>query len=361
MGDPRWGDDPRSLDDSARDLSRGSRGGVSDTRDRAPADPRDVFMKDLDLPRGPERNRVRARGGDVTLRGSESRTLSTVGAFRVVPAGDLRDAHERPLDPRTSDLRHLKESGLVQVTPAAGNDRALVVLTEKGRDVLERHHRPTIQARQERDPAWRGELDDALSGRDREKPDACDGHQRFYSGLRKPRELTHDSQVYRAYLDAAERLRGEGASIRRVVLDNELKREYQQFLQERNRGRSDSDGRSDRTPEEIHRWAMEHHLPEHDGHVQFPDARIEYEDRDGRLRTEDLEVETLHYRGGHAEAKASSGFTRSSAGTMRVVSSRGSGSGAGGGGRRYGLGITASTGKRSGRGPDPRLAEELLR
>jgi hypothetical protein len=361
MHDPRWGDDPRSADDSARDLSRGSRG-MSDPRDRTSIDPRDVFMKDLDLPRGPERDRVRARGDDVRLRGSESRALSIVGTFRVVPAGDLRDVQERPLDPRTSDLRHLKESGLVQVTPTAGNDRALVVLTEKGRDVLERHHRPTIQARQERElAAWRGEMDDRWSDRDREKPDAREGHQRFYSGLQKPREMTHDSQVYRAYLEAAERLRGDGASIRRVVLDNELKREYQQFLQERNRGRSDSDGRPDRTPEEIHRWAMENHLPEHDGRVQFPNARIEYEDRDGRLRTEDLEVETLHYRGGHAAAKAASGFTRSSARTMRVVSSRGSGGGAGGGGRRYGLGITASTGKSGGRGFDPRLAEELLR
>jgi hypothetical protein len=79
---------------------------------------------------------------------------------------------------------------------------------------------------------------------------------------------------------------------------------------------------------------MEHRLPEHDGHVQFSDARIEYEDRDGRLRTEDLEVETLHYRGGHAAAKASSGFARSSAGSMRVVSSRGSGGGACGRARR---------------------------
>jgi hypothetical protein len=361
MYDPRWGKDPRDRD-HGRELNQGSRGGVSDSRDRASLDPRDVFMRDLDLPRGPERERVRTRGGDVTLRGSESRTLSIVGAFRVVPAGDLRDAQGRPLDPRTSDLRHLREFGLVQVTPAAGNDRALVVLTEKGRDVLERHHRPTIRARQERDlAAARGELDDRWSQRHRDKPEARDTSQRFHSGLRKPRELTHDSHVYRAYLEAAERLRGEGAGIRRVVLDNELKREYQQFLQERNRGRSDSDGRPDRTPEEIHRWAIEHNLPEHDGHVQFPDARIEYEDRDGRLRTEDLEVETLHYRGGHAAAKASSGFTRSSAGTMRVVSSRGSGGGAGGGGRRYGLGITASTGKSGGRGLDPRLAEELLR
>jgi len=360
--DPRSLDDPRDRDIDGRELNQGSRGGLSDPRDRTSLDPRDVFMKNLNLPRGPERQRVSARGGDLALRGSESRTLSIVGAFRVVPAGDLRDGQERPLDPRTSDLRHLKEAGLVQVRPAAGQDRALVVLTERGRDVLERQHRSTILRQEQRNAIGaRGMVDDRWSREHHDKPDAREVRQEFYSGLRQPRELTHDSQVYRAYLQAAERLREESASIRRVVLDNELKREYQQFLQERNRGRSDSDGRPDRTPEEIHRWAIEHNLPEQDGHVQFPDARIEYEDRDGRLRTEDLEVETLHYRGGHAAAKASSGFTRSSGSTMRVVSSRGCGGGAGGRGRRVDLGITASTGKSGGRGFDPRFAEELLR
>jgi hypothetical protein len=171
----------------------------------------------------------------------------------------------------------------------------------------------------------------------------------------------HDAQVYRAYLKEAERLREDNALIRRVLLDHELKREYQQFLQERNRGKSESDGRPDRTPDEIHRWAVEHELPDNDGHVQFPDVRIEYEDRDGHLRTLDIEVETLHYRGAHASSKASSGFSRHSAGTARVVASRGGGGGGGGRGSRYGLTITASTGKRGGRSPDPRLAEELLR
>ena len=156
-------------------------------------------------------------------------------------------------------------------------------------------------------------------------------------------------------------MREDGAFIRRVVLDHELKREYQQFLQERNRGKSDSDGRPDRTPEEIHRWAVEHELPEHDGHVQFPDARIEYEDRDGHLRTLDIEVETLHYRGAHAISKASSRFSSHSAGATRVISGRGAG---GAGGRRgsRGLGLTVSTNGRSGgRVPDPRLAEEFLK
>jgi hypothetical protein len=82
---------------------------------------------------------------------------------------------------------------------------------------------------------------------------------------------------------------------------------------------------------------MEHHLPEHDGHVQFPDARIEYEDRDGRLRHEDIEVVTGHYRGAHAAATARTGFTCYRSGLKGV-------------------------GGRSGRGRplDPHLAETLL-
>ena len=133
--------------------------------------------------------------------------------------------------------------------------------------------------------------------------------QAFYAGLRKPRELTHDTKVYRAYQRAEERLREQGGRVQRVVLDYELKRDYQRFLHERNRGKKDCDGRPDREPEEIARWAREHELPYDDGHVRFPDARIEYEDRDGRSRHEDLEVVTGHYRGAHAGSAAKSGFT----------------------------------------------------
>ena len=56
---------------------------------------------------------------------------------RLVPAGDLRDGQDRPLDPRRGDLRHLRDQGLVETIPAIGEDRALVALTERGRDVLE--------------------------------------------------------------------------------------------------------------------------------------------------------------------------------------------------------------------------------
>lgn len=94
-----------------------------------------------------------------------------------------------------------------------------------------------------------------------------------------------------------------------MALDRELKRDYQRFLQARNRSDLESDGRPDRTVEEIEEWAREHGLPFFDDHVHFPDLRIEYEDVNGEIRWEDVEVTTEHYRGGHAAAVARSGFS----------------------------------------------------
>jgi hypothetical protein len=144
--DPRSIDDSRDRDIHGRELNQGSRGGLSNPRERERLEPRDVFTRDLELPRGRERQRVWARDSDVTLRGSEVRTLATVGVFRVVPAGDLRDGQDRPLDPHRGDLRHLRDSGLVETIPAIGEDRALVVLTERGRDVLERNRWSSVHA-----------------------------------------------------------------------------------------------------------------------------------------------------------------------------------------------------------------------
>jgi hypothetical protein len=191
-----------------------------------------------------------------------------------------------------------------------GRERhTLVTLTDRGRHLLESHRsRGHEQVR-----------------------------QAFYSGVVKPRELAHDTQLYRAYLRAADRLRERGGQIRRVVLDYELKRDYQRFLQDVNRQR-----RSKRDvslfDHDVAEWARRHDLPMLDGHVHFPDVRIEYEHPDGRRAVEDVEVVTPHYRGAYAAAKARTRFTR-----YRAVT--------GVGGR----------GGRSGRGLDPRLAEEFLR
>src|SRR5204863_3341733 len=126
-----------------------------------------------------------------------------------------------------------------------------------------------------------------------------ESRQAFYAGAPKSRELTHDAHLYRAYLRSAERLHSQGARIDRVLLDYELKRDYQRYLQERNRDRADSDGRPDRTREEIQDWAHEHDLPMAEDGVQFPDVRIEYELPDGRREAEDVAVTTPHYRGAH--------------------------------------------------------------
>jgi len=326
--DPRWGDDPRQReerdrdhDDDGRSFGRGpsSRDGQSDhsspSRDdeRWPdprerdVDPRDAFMQKLDLPRGPEREIVYdTREREYSLRGSETRTLSTVGAFRVVPARDLRDHSGREADPRDGDLRHLREQGLVNTVRLDGQRDVAVVLTDRGRDLLEAH-------------------------RDR----GYEPRQTFYSGLKREREMEHDAQVYRAYLSAAERLAERDARVERVVLDYELKREYQQWLHERDR---DGDGRPDRDPREIQDWALEHDLPYFDGHVHFPDVRLEYE-VDGRHDHEDVEVVTIHYRGAHGAAVGRSGFSSYRGSSARI------------GGR---------SGSHGGRSPDPHLAEELL-
>jgi hypothetical protein len=79
------GDDGRSARDDARAPDRDQ-----DVRTRA-NDARDVFSRNVNLPRGVDRELVRDRDREYTLRGSESRTLAAVGAFRVVSSSDLRD------------------------------------------------------------------------------------------------------------------------------------------------------------------------------------------------------------------------------------------------------------------------------
>jgi hypothetical protein len=278
-----------------------------DSRDRANReiqDPRDVFMRDLDLPRTTERAIVRDRDHEYSLRGSETRTLSTVGAFRVVPASRLRDHSGAPADPRSGDLRNLREQGLIETVRIPGRREYAVVLTKRGRELLETH----------RDPEQ-------------------NGRQTFYAGLKRARELEHDAQVYDAYLDVSERLHDQGARIDRVVLDYELKRDYQKWLHEHDRDRNDYDGHPDRDEDEIRNWAVDHNLPYFDEQVHFPDLRIEYEDRDVRRNREDIEVVTIHYRGTHGSAAARSGFSCYGASSART----------GGGGRSS----------------NPRLAEEL--
>jgi hypothetical protein len=248
---------------------------------------------------------VRHRGREYTLRGSETRALATVGAFRVVSSRDLRDQHDRPLDPRSSDLRHLREQGLMETVRLSGTREHAIALTKEGRSLLEHH-------------------------RDRDQ----NARQTFWHGVKRERELAHDVQVYRAYERAAGRVESRGGQVDRVVLDHELKREYQSWLHERDRDRPDYDGHPDRADEEIREWARERGLPYFDEEVHFPDVRIEYRDRDGEEHHQDVEVVTEHYRGAHGTSVARSGFSCYRGSSLRI----GGGSSRGGGvGHRGGL------------------------
>lgn len=309
--------DPRtdaSRDRAGLDRALGGRGG-SDRGDDTDADAR-TFSRDVVLPLGQARELVRFRDRDYTLSARDLETLATIGAFRVVAADDVPG---READTPSSRVRHarthLEVAGLVERVRVDGRGGHVVTLTRTGRDLLERH----------RAPSTNGE------------------RQTFYAGVRRPRELTHDREVYRACRQFEPTLAARGARVRRVVLDYALKRDYQQFLQARNRGRGDSDGRPERTAEEIAAWARAHELPYEDGHVRFPDARLEIEEADGRWTHEDIEVVTRHYRGAHAARAARGG----------VHAFRASGHGLGRGGGR-------ATG-RSGRARRAGLAEEVMR
>ena len=97
---------------------------------------------------------------------------------------DLYDLRDDTESPRRS-ARHLEREGLIRTYPVSSDDRA-VTLTDRGRDLLE---------------ANRYERHDRTH----------EPRQTFHAGLRKPRELTHDTKVYRAYQRVEERLGTEAA------------------------------------------------------------------------------------------------------------------------------------------------------
>jgi hypothetical protein len=254
-------------------------------------------MRDLDLPRTDERELVVDRDRVYELDGEDSRTLAAVGAFRVVPEHDLDLPHD------TRDNLH--DQRLVELVDLGDGERGLT-LTAEARNLLDSH---SIE-------------------RDREPS------QMFHAGVSRSREMDHDSNLYATFRQEEARLRDEhpDVEIRRVILEQDLKREYQEFLQDHNRNRPDSDGRPGRDENEIRDWARGHELPYFDDQVHFPDYRIEYE-VDGRELHQDVELFTPHYRGAHAASRGKSGFR------IYVVASRG----------------------RGGRsGPHPRVMEEFL-
>ena len=117
-------------------------------------------------------------------------------------------------------------------------------------------------------------------------------------------QLAHDTAIYRACGRERQRLLAQGAAIRRVRLDGELK----SAVARRSESARVRDGRR-AADAERHRAARELELPiDARGRVLYPDAQIEYVDAEGRSGRVNVEVASGHYRAGSVRAKAAAGF-----------------------------------------------------
>jgi hypothetical protein len=224
-------------------------------------------------PRVPDRDRHAIER--YRLSRDEVETLREIGKFRVVNADDLRRFRYQGYGPAMrQDLRSLRTQRLLQQRTLVdrGKKSSVLVLTGEGRKLL------------------RG---------DPEMP----REQAIYAGLVKPREAPHDAAIYRMYHAEAASIRARGGTVRRVVLDYELKRRvYAPLAKDRPKLR----------PEEYARRqaevAAENRLDVVNGKIPVPDLRIEYQTREGEMAKVDLELATAHYHAAQIAEKAGAGF-----------------------------------------------------
>ena len=238
---------------------------------------------ELHVDHRPRRESLPLQAVDLALRAEEQKVLTEVGRFRVIATRDLAAT---VYDGRTSrmerDLAFLREKGLVTVNAvnARRDGRGgrvehleVVTLTKAGCDLVRQGA-------------------------------GLPQNQRLYAGLVKPREVEHDSQIYRAYLKESERIEHAGGKNLRVQLDFELKAEIQKAIYAERKAdpvRELSDIKQ--------QVADDLDLPYVDGGIQIPDARIQYDlDQGSRTGHEDIEVLTAAYRPGHLRNKAQAGF-----------------------------------------------------
>ena len=166
-----------------------------------------------------------------------------------------------------------------------------------------------------------------------------DPNQRAWSGMVKPREAAHDADVAKACRKEIEALAARGARLQRVLIDAELKG----ILAQRSERARVEKGKeeADRARRQA---AAELHLPLDDqGHVQIPDAQLQYVDQAGNLGRVNVEVVSDQYGEASIKAKSGAGFSMHGSGkggqaanTRTGLSSLGGGGGRRGGGRSSG-------------------------
>jgi len=128
--------------------------------------------------------------------------------------------------------------------------------------------------------------------------------QKLHHRLVKPREVEHDTQIYRAYLKEAGRIEHAGGKNLRVELDFELKHKVQKALYAARKAEPERD------LSEIRQEVAERfELPLSHNKIEIPDARIHYElDQGSQTALADIEVVTAAYRPKHLQSKSQAGF-----------------------------------------------------
>ena len=183
-----------------------------------------------------------------TIDGDESRAGQRSARFGSRKS-DLHDIRDDSRSSRRS-LKHLEKEGLIRASPLSSDDRA-VTLTDRGRDLLEANR----YERQDR---------------------THEPRQTFHAGIRKPREArrTTPRSIASTSAPGASPRPGRSGSARRPRLRAEARLST---IPPRAQPRQEGLLMAGRTvsPKRLHGGAREHELPYDDGHVRFPDARIE--------------------------------------------------------------------------------------
>jgi hypothetical protein len=250
---------------------------------RGPADSSSPY-----LPERPERPGLSARestrdrrtqhhdrGRTYSLRSSEIVAMTDIGRFRTVDARDLaRFVYGGDESRLKHDMANLRAQGLVEektLFRAHRSARKLVTLTAEGQRVAR-------------------------------KASGLPMEQRTYFGFVKPKELDHDSDLYKVYQKAAEEIRAKGGRLLRVKLDFELKESINRAKEAA--GRLPEDERK----KLLATVAEEQGLTIDNGTIHLPDIQVEYETRDGEAERQNLELLSRNYREEGMRGKAAAGF-----------------------------------------------------
>jgi hypothetical protein len=208
------------------------------------------------------------------LRDSEMHSIKEIGKFRVIAVSDLaKYAYGGNRERMDKDIRRLAQHSLVSdktVEIPQKKTLRIVTLTKTG-------HRLLKNANQ--------------------LPD----DQPIYHGLLKPREVKHDTDLYRLYQKEAGRIERDGGRPVHMLLDYELKRNLNRDLALL--------GPEKDNPDAKERIAEKHGLQVVNGKIPVPDLRIEYETPELELRHVDLELATRDYRPRAMAEKAAAGFS----------------------------------------------------